>query len=148
MRVSECMTRDVQVVRPDQPIQEAAQFMLRAAAGSIPVVEEERLVGIITDRDIAVRAVAEGRGPETPVRDFMTDHTHCCYEDEEIEEVAMKMSDSQVRRFPVISRGDKRLIGIVSLGDLSRSDQSEAASVALGGVSDPGGRHDQSTETR
>lgn len=148
MRVSECMTRDVQVARADQPIQEAAQFMLRADAGSIPVVDGERVVGIITDRDIAVRAVAEGRGPETPVREAMTENVDFCFEDDEIEEVAMKMSDSQVRRFPVLSRGEKRLVGIISLGDISRSDESEAASVALGGITDPGGQHDQSTESR
>jgi CBS domain-containing protein len=148
MRVSECMTRDVQVVKPDQPIREAAQFMLKAAAGSMPVCDGERLVGMITDRDIAVRAVAEGLGPDTPVRQAMTDHVDYCFDDEEIEEVAMKMSDSQVRRFPVISRGDKRLIGIVSLGDLSRSAESDAAKIALDGVTDPGGLHDQSTEQR
>lgn len=148
MRVSECMTRDVQVVKPDQPIREAARFMLSADAGSMPVCDGERLVGMITDRDIAVRAVAEGRGPDTPVREAMTDHVDYCFDDEEIEEVAMKMSDCQVRRFPVISRGDKRLIGIVSLGDLSRSEQSEAANVALEGITDPGGQHDQSTERR
>jgi CBS domain-containing protein len=148
MRVSECMTRDVQVVRPDQPISKAAQFMLKSDAGSMPVCDGDRLVGMITDRDIAVRAVAEGRGPDTPVSETMTEECLFCFDDDEIEEVAMKMSDAQVRRFPVISRGDKRLIGIISLGDLSRSEQSEAASVALGGITDPGGRHDQSTEAR
>jgi CBS domain-containing protein len=142
------MSRDVQVVKPDQPIREAAQFMLRSDAGSMPVCDGERLVGMITDRDIAVRAVAEGRGPETLVRETMTDKVEHCFEDDDVEEVAMKMSDSQVRRFPVLSRGDNRLIGIVSLGDLSRSEQSEAASIALDGITDPGGPHDQSTETR
>ena len=148
MKVAECMSRDVQTVNPDQPIQEAAQFMLRADAGSIPVLEGERLIGMVTDRDIAVRAVAEGRGPDTPVSDAMTGDILCCYEDEEVEEVAMKMSDAQVRRFPVLSRDGDRLVGIVSLGDLSRSEQGEAASVALGGITDPGGAHDQSTESR
>ena len=148
MKVADCMSRDVQTVNPDQPIQEAAQFMLRVDAGSMPVIENDRLVGMVTDRDIAVRAVAKGRGPETPVREAMTDHVDYCYDDEEVEEVAMKMSDAQVRRFPVMSRDGNKLVGIVSLGDLSRSDQSEAASVALGGISDPGGEHDQSTEER
>jgi CBS domain-containing protein len=148
MKVSECMTRDVQVVKPDQPIQEAARFMLKADAGAMPVCDGERLLGMVTDRDIAVRAVANGRGPDTPVREAMTEELLYCYDDDDIEEVAMKMSDAQVRRFPVISRDDKRLVGIVSLGDLSRSEQGEAASVALGGVTDPGGAHDQSTESR
>jgi CBS domain-containing protein len=146
MKVSEFMSRDVQTVNPDQPIQEAAQFMLRADAGSMPVCDGDRLVGMVTDRDIAVRAVAEGRGPETPVREAMTDHVDYCFDDDEAEEVAIKMSDAQVRRFPVLSREDNKLVGIVSLGDISRSDQSEAASVALGGITDPGGEHNQSTE--
>jgi CBS domain-containing protein len=148
MKIAECMTRDVQTVKADQPIQEAAQFMLRADAGSMPVCDGERIIGMVTDRDITVRAVAQGRGPDTPVREAMSEQVLCCYEDEEIEEVAMKMSDAQVRRFPVLSRDSDRLVGMVSLGDLSRSDQGEAASLALGGITDPGGAHDQSIETR
>ena len=143
MKVSECMTRNVDVVKPDQPIREAASFMLRDDAGSMPVCDGDRLVGMITDRDISVRAVAEGLGPDTPVRDAMTDHIDYCFDDEDVEEVAIKMSEAQVRRFPVISRQDKKLVGIVSLGDISRSDKGEAASVALGGVTDPGGQHSQ-----
>jgi CBS domain-containing protein len=146
MKIAECMSRDVQIVKPDQPIQEAAQFMLRSDAGSMPVCDGDRLVGMLTDRDIAVRAVAEGRGPDTPVREAMTDHIDYCYDDDEIEDVAMRMSDAQVRRFPVLSRDDNRLVGIVSLGDLSRSDNSDAAQVALDGVTDPGGQHNQSQE--
>ena len=72
MKVSEVMTRDVQTVRPDQRVQDAATFMLNADAGSIPVTEGDRLIGMITDRDIAVRGVAKGYGPDTPVRDLMT----------------------------------------------------------------------------
>jgi CBS domain-containing protein len=143
-KISECMTRNPEVVKPDQPIREAAQFMLRSDAGAMPVCDGDRLVGMVTDRDIAVRAVAEGRGPDTPVREAMTDHVDYCFEDDEVEEVAIKMSDLQVRRFPVVSRDDKKLVGIVSLGDLTRSDLGEAAKVALDGVTDPGGQHNQS----
>lgn len=146
MKISECMSRDVQVVKPDQPIQEAAQFMLKSDAGSMPVCDGDRLVGMVTDRDIAVRAIAEGRGPDTPVREAMTDHIDYCYDDDEIEDVAVRMSDLQVRRFPVIGRSDNKLVGIVSLGDLTRSEESEAAKVALDGVTDPGGQHNQSQE--
>lgn len=146
MKIADCMTTDVQVAKPDQPIREAAQFMLKADAGSIPVCDGDRLVGMITDRDIAVRAVAEGRGPDTPVQEAMTDHVDYCYEDDAIEDVAVRMSDMQVRRFPVVSREDKKLVGIVSLGDITRSDQGEAAKVALDGVTDPGGQHNQSEE--
>ncbi|HEX8639978.1 MAG TPA: CBS domain-containing protein [Allosphingosinicella sp.] len=147
MRIAECMTTDVQVAKPDQPIREAAQFMLKADAGSLPVCDGDRLVGMITDRDIAVRAVAEGRGPDTPVQDAMTDHVDWCYDDDAVEDVAVRMSDLQVRRFPVISREDNKLVGMVSLGDLSRSDESDAAQVALDGITDPGGQHNQSQES-
>ena len=146
MKIAECMSRDVQIVQPDQPIREAAQFMLRSDSGSMPVCDGDRLIGMLTDRDIAVRAVAEGRGPDTPVREAMTDHIDYCFEDDDIEQVAIRMSDAQVRRFPVLSRDDNRLVGIVSLGDLSRSEQGEAAQVALDGVTDPGGQHNQSEE--
>jgi len=144
MKVTEFMSHDVETVGPDQPIREAAQFMLRADAGAMPVSDGDRLIGMVTDRDIAVRAVAEGRGPDTPVRDVMTEDLVYCFDDDEVEEVAMKMSDAQVRRMPVLSREGEALVGIVSLGDISRSDQSEAASVALDGITDPGGEHSQS----
>ena len=144
MKIAQCMTAEVETVSPDQPMREAAQFMLRADAGAMPVGEGDRLVGMVTDRDIAVRGVAAGRGPDTPVRDVMTEEVIYCFDDEEVEEVALKMSDRQVRRMPVLSREDETLVGIVSLGDISRSEQSEAASVALDGITDPGGEHSQS----
>jgi CBS domain-containing protein len=147
MKIAECMTSNVEVVTPEQPIQEAAQLMLRNDAGAMPVSEGDKLIGMVTDRDIAVRAVAEGRGPDTPVREVMTDEILYCFDDDDVEDVATKMSDSQVRRFPVLSRDDQRLVGIVSLGDLSRSDQVEAASVALDGITNEGGEHNQSHES-
>jgi CBS domain-containing protein len=146
MKIAECMTSDVEVVTPEQPIREAAQLMLRNDAGAMPVSEGDKLIGMVTDRDIAVRAVAEGRGPDTPVRDVMTDEILYCFDDDDVEDVATKMSDSQVRRFPVLSRDDQRLVGIVSLGDLSRSDQVEAAAVALDGITNEGGEHNQTQE--
>jgi CBS domain-containing protein len=144
MKVSECMTRNVQVVNPDEPISKAAKFMLDADAGSMPVGDGDRLIGMITDRDIAVRAVARGRGPDTAVRDVMTDELLYVFEDQSVDEVADNMGDSQVRRFPVVNR-EKRLVGIISLGDICRS-QDEAATRALEGVTEPGGKHDQSME--
>ena len=142
MKVSEVMTRDVQTVRPDQPVQEAASFMLSADAGSIPVTDGDRLIGMITDRDIAVRGIAKGYGPDTPVRELMTDDVVCARTDDDVEDVASKMSEAQVRRLPVID-DDERLCGIVSLGDLSRETDDETAGEALEGVSEPGGRHQQ-----
>jgi CBS domain-containing protein len=142
MKVSEVMTRDVQTVRPDQRVQEAASFMLSADAGSIPVTDGERLIGMITDRDIAVRGVAKGHGPDTPVRELMTDDLIVVRDDDDVEEAATKMSDAQVRRLPVID-DQERLCGIVSLGDLSREGDEDSANEALEGVSEPGGRHQQ-----
>ncbi len=142
MKVSEVMTRDVQTVRPDQPVQQAASFMLSADAGSIPVTDGDKLIGMITDRDIAVRGVAKGYGPDTPVRELMTDDVICAREDDDIDDIASKMSEAQVRRLPVID-SDQRLCGIVSLGDLSRDADEDCASEALQGVSEPGGKHQQ-----
>jgi CBS domain-containing protein len=142
MKVSEVMTRDVQTVRADQPVQEAASFMLSSDAGSIPVMDGDRLIGMITDRDIAVRGVAKGHGPDTPVGDLMTNDLVILRIDDEIEDAASKMSEAQVRRLPVID-GDEKLCGIVSLGDLSRETDSDCANEALEGVSEPGGQHQQ-----
>src|SRR3954451_24495612 len=142
MKVSEVMTRDVQTIRPDEPVQQAASFMLSADAGSIPVTDGDRLIGMITDRDIAVRGIAKGYGPDTPVRDLMTDAIVCVRIDDDVEEVASKMSQAQVRRLPVIDENE-RLCGIVSLGDLSREADTDCASEALEGVSQPGGEHRQ-----
>ena len=142
MKVSEVMTTDVETVSADQTAREAASFMLRADAGSIPVCEGDRVIGIITDRDIAVRGVAEGRGPDTPVSDLMSDGIICAREDEDISTVAQRMSDEQIRRLPVLDAED-RLCGIVSLGDLARETRGETAEQALEGVSAPGGQHQQ-----
>ena len=146
MKVSELMTSNVRTVNPEQPIREAAQFMLSEDAGAMPVCDGERLIGMVTDRDIAVRAVAEGRGPDTPVREVMTEEALFCWDDDDVETVAVKMSDAQVRRFPVVSRDDNRLVGIVSLGDLSQSDRDDAAQAALEGITEPGGEHNQSEQ--
>jgi CBS domain-containing protein len=142
MKVSEVMTRDVQTVRPDQSVQDAASFMLSADAGSIPVTENGRLIGMITDRDIAVRGIAKGYGPETLVRELMTDDVICALDDDDIEDIASKMSEAQVRRLPVID-DQQQLCGIVSLGDLSRDADEESASEALEGVTNRGGQHQQ-----
>ena len=142
MKISEVMTRDVATVSSNQTAQEAANFMLKGDAGSIPVMEGDRLIGMITDRDIAVRGVAQGRGPDTPVSELMSGGLVCAREDDDVQDVAMKMSEAQVRRMPVIDESEK-LVGIVSLGDLSRETDGEAAHEALEGVSAEGGQHQQ-----
>ena len=142
MKIRDVMTTDVQTVSPDQTAQQAASFMLQSDAGSIPVRDGGDVIGMITDRDIAVRGVAEGLGPDTPVRDLMTDGVVCARDDDEISMVAQRMSESQVRRLPVLN-ADGDLVGIVSLGDLSREASDAAASRALEGVSAIGGQHQQ-----
>jgi len=142
MKISEVMTRDVTTVRADQTAQEAADFMAQGDAGSIPVIDGDKLIGMITDRDIAVRGVAKGHGPETKVRDLMTTGLICARADDDVDEVATKMSEAQVRRLPVIDDSEN-LVGIVSLGDLSRETDGEAAHAALEGVSQPSGQHQQ-----
>ena len=141
MRVSEAMTRDVRLCTPGQTIREAAKTMADIDAGSVPVSENDRLVGMITDRDIAVRAVAEGKGPDTPVREVMSQEVKYCFDDEELDHVAKNMGDIRVRRLPVVNR-DKRLVGIVSLGDVALKGE-RVAGKAVKGVSQPGGPHSQ-----
>ena len=147
MQVSEVMTRDVRLIEPGQSIQQAAQLMAEMDAGIMPVREGDRLVGMITDRDIAVRAVAEGKGPDTSIREVMTEDVKYCYEDDDTDDVARNMADIQVRRLPVLTR-EKRLVGIISLGDMVVSDASGRAGEAVAGISQPGGQHSQTSGSR
>jgi CBS domain-containing protein len=141
------MTREVRIANPGQSIREVARIMAEIDAGVMPVGDNDRLVGMITDRDIAIRAVAEGKGPDTPVRDVMsTEQVLYCFEDDDIAQVAKNMGEQQVRRLPVVSR-EKRLVGIVSLGDVAQSE-ARSANKAVKGVSKPGGQHNQSPGAR
>jgi CBS domain-containing protein len=147
MKVSEVMTKDVRLIEPTQSIREAARLMAEMDAGIMPVREGDRLVGMITDRDIAVRGVAEGKGPDTPIREVMTQDVKYCYEDDDTNDVARNMADIQVRRLLVLTR-DKRLVGIVSLGDMATSNGSGRVGEAVAGISQPGGQHSQSGGSR
>jgi CBS domain-containing protein len=145
MRVSEAMTSDVRIASPDQTIAEAARLMAELDAGVLPVGANDRLVGMITDRDIAIRAVATGKTAQTPVREVMSKEVKYCFEDEDLDDVAENMAEIKVRRLPVLNR-DKRLVGIVSLGDIAMTDGPENAGDALCGISEPGGQHSQSID--
>jgi CBS domain-containing protein len=145
MRVSEAMTRDVRVISPGQSIHDAALMMLEIDAGVLPVGENDRLVGMITDRDIAVRAVAYGKNPLTPVREAMSYEVKYCFDDEDTDDIARNMGDLQVRRLPVVNR-DKRLVGILSLGDLATKESGRKAGEALSNIAQPGGEHTQTAE--
>jgi CBS domain-containing protein len=136
MQVQEIMTRGVDVVDPNMTIRDAARRMREDNVGALPVGENDRLVGMVTDRDIVMRAVADERGPgTTAVRDVMSEGVCYCFEDDNLERAAQVMAEHQVRRLPVLNR-DKRLVGFVALADLARSDSS-AAQRALEGVSEP-----------
>jgi CBS domain-containing protein len=138
MLAEDLMTRDVSVVAPDHTIQQAARLMIALDVGALPVGDNDRLVGMITDRDIAVRGVAEGKGPETKVRELMTPDVKYCFADDEIDDIAANMADIQLRRLPVVDR-DKRLVGILSLCDIAVGDDPEQAAEALSGISRPNG---------
>ena len=141
MKVSEAMTRDVRVANPEETIQQAARTMATLDAGVLPVGEKDHLIGMITDRDIAI-GIAEGKGPDAKVRDVMTEDVKYCFDDQEIQEVTRNIADIQVRRLPVLNR-DKRLVGILSLGDIAMSHDGKGAGEALRGISRPGGEHTQ-----
>lgn len=142
MRVADCMTRSVQITDPNQTIREAAMTMASLDAGVLPVGENDRLVGMITDRDIAIRGVAQGMGPDATVRDVMSTDVKYCFVDEDADHVLQNMGDLQVRRLPVLNR-DKRLVGIISLGDLAMNGETAKAGEALSGISQHGGQHSQ-----
>ena len=136
-KISDVMTRErVVLVGPDQTIAEAASLMADADIGSLPVGEADRLVGMVTDRDIVLRAVAQGLGADTQVRRVMTDEIRYCYDDQDVSEVAQNMADLGVRRLPVVNR-DKRLVGIVALSNIVQCGEKGSTNTLLDGVATP-----------
>lgn len=142
MKVSEAMSKDVRIANPEQTLRQAARMMADLDAGVLPVGENDRLIGMITDRDIAIRGVAQGKGPKAKVRDVMTADVKYCFDDQDLGAVTRNMADIQVRRLPVMNH-DKRLVGILSLGDIAISPDGKGAGEALSGISRPGGEHTQ-----
>jgi CBS domain-containing protein len=142
MLVKQAMCGEVKLAKPDQTIREAARMMAELDCGCLPVAEGDRLIGMITDRDIAVRAVAEGKSAKTPIREIMTKNVKYCFEDAELDEVAQNMADIKVRRLPVLNQ-EKRLVGILSLGDIAVTEGATTAASALSGISAPGGERSQ-----
>jgi CBS domain-containing protein len=136
MKLKEIMTRKPTVIRPDQTICEAARKMKELDVGMLPVCDGERLVGAITDRDLAIRAIADGCDPlSTKVNEIMTPEISYCFEDDDLPEAARIMEEKQIRRLTVLNR-DKRLVGIVSLGDLAlRANDEELVEEVLECVS-------------
>ena len=140
-RVADVMRREVKLVGPDDNVRQVAQIMREADTGILPVAEGDRLIGMLTDRDVTVRLVAEGRDAgQTKVRDVMTADVRYVFEDEDLEHVAENMAEQQVRRLPVMNR-QKRLVGLVSLGDMAKGRRSPLAGRALSGIARQGGQH-------
>lgn len=136
-QLKDVMSNDVQVISPEATLQEAAARMRDADCGMLPVGENDRMIGAVTDRDIIVRAIAEGKGGDTLVREVMSKDVIWCYEDDTVEKGAEMMSRCQVRRLPVVN-SDKRLVGIVSLGDFAvAADDIQPTADALVGISQP-----------
>jgi CBS domain-containing protein len=138
MILKDVMTPGVEVITPEATLQQAAAKMRRLNIGPLPVCDGDQLLGMLTDRDITVRAVAEGCDPTTTtVREAMTPDLAYCFEDQPIEDAVQMMERYQIRRLPILSRG-KRLVGMVSLGDLAVSSGNETqVGATLKQVSEP-----------
>lgn len=143
MKISEVMTRGVSLAEPNETICEVAKRMAEIDCGMLPVSEKDRLVGMITDRDIAVRGVAAGKGPDAKVRDIMTREVKYCFDDQDTNDVLKNMAELQIRRMPVLDHG-KRLVGIVALADICADEESGLCGAALRDITQPGGAHCQS----
>jgi len=138
MKLREVMTSNVEVIHPNASVQEAAEMMRSLDVGSLPVCDGRKMQGMITDRDITIRAVADGReARQTAVREIMTSELVYCFEDEDVQAAAKLMNDHQIRRLPIVNE-QKELVGIVSLGDLAVETDDEAmVGQVLEGVSEP-----------
>lgn len=145
MHVKDVMTRNVLLATPEQSIRDAACLMAECDAGALPVQENDQLVGMVTDRDIAIRAVANGLPPTTSVREVMSDQVLYCYEDEDTVDVAKHMGENQVRRLPVMNR-EERLAGIVSIADLSHDVEPHVTGEVIADISKHGGQHSQTQQ--
>lgn len=138
-RINEIMSRDVVHVAPSDSIRHAAELMARFDIGALPVCQNSRLIGMITDRDLAVRAVSAGKAPDTKVHEIASGPIEWCFDDDQVDNVQKYMADAQVRRMPVVDH-DKRLVGMLSTGDIAtRTDGASRDEVAntLEGVSQP-----------
>jgi CBS domain-containing protein len=143
MQIKEIMSRDVLLASPRQTLSEIAQIMAERDIGFMPVGDHDRVVGMVTDRDIVVRGLAKGKGPDAHVSDVMTADVKYCFEDEDIDHVIENMGENQVRRLPVMNR-QKRLIGIVTLADAALEHDPVVVGEAFLRVVEPGGDHCQS----
>lgn len=143
MQIKEVMSRDVILASPRQTVSEVAQMMAARDIGFMPVGDHDRIVGMVTDRDIVVRGIAAGKGPNTPISEVMTEDVKYCFDDEDIDHVILNMGENQVRRLPVMNR-NKRLVGIVTLADVALEHDPVVVGEAYLRVVEPGREHCQS----
>jgi CBS domain-containing protein len=138
MKLSEIMTREVEIIQPDDILRLAAQKMRDRDIGFLPVCDGENLMGVLSDRDIAIRALADGMDLNVMLsRDLMTSPAIYCFDDQDVTEAAKLMEENQIRRLVVLSREDKSLVGVVSLGDLARKGITDISGRVLQRVSEP-----------
>lgn len=142
MKVNECMTRDVRVIAADHTLQSAAQIMADIDAGFLPVVEDDELIGVLTDRDIAIRGVAVGKPVDTSILEVMSRPIAYCFEDDDVDDVREHMGNMQIRRMPVLSR-DMGLVGVLSMSDCIVDGNREQAAQMLADIVRPSGLHSQ-----
>ncbi len=137
MQLSEILTREVETIAPNTSIKEAAQRMRSMDVGALPVCDGRRLLGMVTDRDLTIRMLAEGRDPvNTPVSEAMTPDVRVAFADQDVTEAADIMQREQIRRLPVVDR-ERQLVGIVSLGDLAVAGDDRLSGDALQAISQP-----------
>ncbi len=145
MKIVDIMTRPVRTIGPDTPVREVAVLMAELDTGALLVSESDRLVGIVSDRDIVVRALAKGLNGDAPVSAIMSSEVRYCYEDQQAGHVAQNMADLQVRRLPVLDR-QKRLVGVVSLANFTRCGDDLINATLLYGVAAPSASTRRSNE--
>lgn len=137
MKIKEIMTKEVEIVHPGESLKDAARKMRVRDVGFLPICEGDQLIGVLTDRDIILRATADGMDPNASIeRDLITAPIVYCYEDQDVETAAQLMEEHQIRRVAVVSRDDNRLVGVVSLGDISRNTNKNTSAQVLQSVSE------------
>lgn len=137
MKISEIMTREVELVHPDDTIKTAAEKMRYRDVGFLPVYDGEQIIGVLTDRDLVIRVIAEGVDPQKRLsRDWFTQPVVTCYDDQDVNEVARLMEEHQIRRLVVLGRDDERIVGVVSLGDLAKNVADKKSGEVLQEVSE------------
>jgi CBS domain-containing protein len=138
MKLKEIMTKEVETVSPKDTLKEAAQKMRVRDIGFLPVSDGDKVLGVVTDRDLILRAIAEGMDPKTRIgNDFITTPIVYCFDDQDVDEAAKLMEEHQIRRLIILNRADNRLAGVVSLGDIATKGKEKTSAKVLQSVSEP-----------